>query len=338
MLTRRRCVRRDVKESTDRMDAPANRRIVLFLLAVLAAFLLRCRQSETRAEEPPPIEIKATVHPARSATITAQIDGQVQTIDVREGDAVTANGRIVELTNAVVERDAAVARAQLAWIETRLRRGGRAPVRVAARPRDNVDITARILEVKQQRLEKMKQLRKTNDITAREVEQAEVEYLAALRDYNQERRGSIGPSPATDDMELLRIEHDKTAAEEQFATQRHALLQITSPIAGTVTRVSVTQGQAVFPRDPIAEVSDVATLHVTGNVAPELLRYIHAGMPVQVKIFSVPPRTFADEIDYVVPVQGSGSDSRTAMVVVSIPNPDRSVQPNTDALITLRTK
>ena len=307
--------------------------VVVSVLALLSG----CRQSETRAEEPPPIEIKATVHPAQSATITAPIDGKVQTIDVHEGSVIAANGRILELTNAVVERDAAVSRAQLAWIDTRLKRRGRSPIRVAPHSSDNLGITARILEVKRQRLEKMKHLRQTNDITARELEQAEVEYLAALRDYNDQRRVAMGaPVAGGDDMELLRIEHDKTAAEEKFATQRRDMLQVTSPIAGTVTRISVTQGQAVFPRDPIAEVSDVATLHVTGSIAPELLRYIHAGMPVQVKIFSVPPRTFADQIDSVIPMQGSGADSRSAAVVVSIPNPDRAVQPNTDAVISLR--
>lgn len=303
----------------------------------LLTLVLGCRQNETRAEEPPPIEIKATVHPAQSATISAPIDGSVRTIDVREGSVVAANARIVELTNAVVERDAAVSRAQLAWIDTRLKRGGRSPVRVAPRSSDNLGITARILEVKQHRLEKMKQLRRSNDITAREFEQAEVEYLAALRDYNDQRRAVAGgPVAGGDDMELLRIEHDKTVAEEKFAAQRRDMLQVTSPIAGTVTRLSVTKGQAVFPRDPIAEVADVSTLHVTGSIAPELLRYIHAGMAVQVKIFSVPPRTFADEIDSVIPVPGAGADSRSATVVVSIPNPDRAVQPNTDAVISLR--
>jgi multidrug efflux pump subunit AcrA (membrane-fusion protein) len=112
-------------------------------------------------------------------------------------------------------------------------------------------------------------------------------------------------------------------------------LQITSPIAGNVTRVYVKPGQAVFPRDPIADVADLSTLHVQGDVAPELLRFIRPGTRVDVKILSVPPRTFADEIDYVVPVP-AGSQSRNAAVVVTLPNPDRALQPNTEALITLR--
>ncbi|HEV8657009.1 MAG TPA: efflux RND transporter periplasmic adaptor subunit, partial [Thermoanaerobaculia bacterium] len=285
-------------------------------MTLLTAFLLYCKQNESRADAPPPIEIKATVHPSQAMTITAQIDGQVRSIAVREGSKIAANTPIVELTNPTVERDAAIARAQLDWVEARLRRGGRRAASTPARPKDSLEIAKKVLELKRQRLEKMRQLRKTNDITARELELAELEYLAALRDYNQERRIAAGAPATPDDTELLRIEKQKSTAEQRFAAQRQSLLHITSPISGTVTRLYVAAGQAVFPRDPIAEVSDVATLHVQGNVAPELLRYVKPGMRVEVKVFSVPPRNFVDEIEYVIPVQGAASESRAAAVVV----------------------
>lgn len=267
-------------------------------------------------------------------TITAQIDGQVQSLAVREGATISAGAPIVELSNPAVERDAALARAQLAWIDEQLRRRARMPSQTSARREDTLEIMEKILEVKRRRFETMKQLRKTNDVTLRELEQAEVDYLASLRDYN-ERRLSAGAVPGADS-ELLRIEREKTAAQERFATHRQVLLRITSPIAGVVTRLHVAPGQAVFPRDPIAEVSDSASLQVRGNVAPELLGYIRPGMSVEVKVLSVPPRTFADEIEYVIPVSRAGSQSRAATVVVVIPNPDGSLQPNTEALITLR--
>lgn len=304
------------------------------------AFLLHCQQSESRADSnPPPIEIKATIQPARTATITAQLDGQVESIAVREGARVEANDLLVQLTNAVVERDAAVTRAQLDMLDARVRKAVRPVAASPALPRDTLEITAKILELRQQRLGKMKDLRRSNDVTARELEQAEIEYLTALRDYNRERQLTSGGAPVSVvDRELLEIERQKVAADERFAARRQAQLGIVSPIAGVVTRLHVTQGQPVFPRDPIAEVSDSGTFHVRGGVAPELLRYIRPGMRVDVRILSVPPRSFADEIEYVIPVSGSGPESRTATVVVTIPNPDGSLQPNTEALITLRSQ
>jgi multidrug efflux pump subunit AcrA (membrane-fusion protein) len=304
----------------------------------VTGFLLNCRQTESRAESnPPPIEIKAVVHPAQTVTVTAQIDGQVDTIGIREGTRVAADAPIVQLANAVVEREVAYARAQMQSIDARAAQGRRPPVVASARPRDNLEITSKVLNLKRARLDKMKQLRSTGDVTAREVEYAEVEYLAALRDYNNERRAAgIVVAPATDDTGLLRAERERVAADQRYAAQREALLRVISPIAGVVTRIHVTKGQALFPRDPIAEISDTTTVHVRGAVAPELLRYIKPGMRVDVRIMSVPPRSFADEVEFVNPAPASATESSAATVVVTLPNPDGSLQPNTSAMITFR--
>lgn len=306
---------------------------VVFSLLILV--LSGCKQDEIRANaEPPTIEIKATVHAAQSMSLVAQVDGQVERVLVGEGARIAANQEIIALTNPTIERDAAFARAQLEWIEARQRRAGRPSKGTSTGRSDSLEIASRILDLRKRRFEAMKALRKSSDITARDLEHAEIEYLAALRDYNNERRATLSGAAVSDDREVLRIERDKIIAEQRFAEQRRSFLRVASPIGGVVTRLHVVAGQSVFPRDPIADVSDVSTLQVRGEVAPELLRYLRPGMRVDVKVFSVPPRTFADEIDYVIPVQGAGSESRAATVVVTIPNPDGSLQPNTQALLT----
>jgi multidrug resistance efflux pump len=301
------------------------------------AFPLSCRQQESRADSnPPPIEIRATVEPAQMTTVTAQLDGQVRDLLAKAGSKVSAGGALVRLSNPVVERDAAVARANLEWIEARAR-GERPPAPAApAQPRDNLEITAKILELKRDRFEKMKELRRTNDITQRELEYAEVEYLAAQREYNNERRvRAVAPPAPAQDVAVLRAERQRGTAEQRFAAQRESLLTITTPISGVVTRLHVKPGQSVLPREPVADVSDSTSVHVRGELAPELVRYVRPGQRVDVRIMSVPPRTFADEIEYVMPV-APGSGSRNATVVVTLPNPDGSLQPSTEAVITLR--
>jgi multidrug efflux pump subunit AcrA (membrane-fusion protein) len=323
------------------VSAPRRRTCIVdaltFLTPLLTPFLLNCHQNESRADSnPPPIEIKATIQPAQRVTLTAQLDGQVRSISVREGEKVAANAEIAWIANPLVERDAALTRAQLEMLDARERRAKRPIGAAPAAPRDTLEISARILELRRQRLQTMRQLRKTNDITTRDLEIAEIEYLAALRDYNHERHGATIAPSVGDDAETIRIERERMTAEEKFAQERSALLHITSPIAGVVTRLQISQGQTIFPRDAIAEISDLSSVQVRGNVAPELLRYIRPGMRVDVRVMTVPPRTFADEIKYVIPVTGSTPESRSATVVVTIPNPDGSLQTNTDALITLR--
>ena len=308
---------------------------VLVVAGVAALFAVQCgRDPASTATAPPPIEIRATIQPVQSMTISAEIDGRVGAIAAREGATIATGGDVLQLENPTVERDAAYARAQREWIDMRASRAGRPARTVPNQPRANIEIASKILELRRQRFEKMKALRSTRDITARDLEQAEVEYLAALRDYNNERRVLAGVPVATEDPEALRIERAKVAAEEKFTSQRKELLRVTSPIAGVITALHVKPGQAVFPRDPIADVADNTMMQVRGSVAPELLRYIRPGLRVDVKVLSVPPRTFADEIDSVIPVPGGAS--RSATVVATIPNPDGTLQPNTEALITLR--
>ncbi|HEX6178111.1 MAG TPA: efflux RND transporter periplasmic adaptor subunit, partial [Thermoanaerobaculia bacterium] len=264
-------------------------------------------------------------------TVSAEVDGRVESVAVTEGATIPANASLVILSNPAIERDAVATSAQLEWIDTRLARAAGRPAPVRTTPRDGIEIAEKILQLRKQRFDKMKALRRSNDITARELEQAEIEYLAALRDFNNERRVFSGVPASTDDTELLRIERRKVAADEQLARERLSLLHIESPIGGTVSRLSAVPGQIIHPRDPIAEVSDVGTIHVRGEIAPELLRYVKPGMRVEVRVLGVPARTFADTIERIIPVQESGT---RAVVIVALPNPDRSLQPNTDALIT----
>lgn len=311
----------------------------LAALLLAAVVFPRCGGQDPRAStELPPIEIRATLRPARFVTVTAGIDGTVASVRARQGMPIAENGILAELANPAVERDAGVADAQLQWIDLRLRRGRRAPSEGPAGGSNGMEITARILALRKDRLDKMKALRRSGDVTARELEHAEVDYLAALRDFNNERRVLPGSPAAPDDTSLLRIEREKAAAEQRFAAQRKALLEVTSPISGTVVRLYVAKGQSIVPRDQIADVADLAVFHVLGEFDPSLLRYVRPGARVDVKVLSVPARTFSEEIDHIIPIQGSGPEARRPTAVVSIPNPDGSLQPNTEALITLRSR
>lgn len=305
------------------------------LLALLAFALPHCGGDEASdSAAPPPIEIRATVHPGQTITLSTQIEGRVETLPVSEGTTVAPGAEIALLSNPLIERDAALAQAELEWIELRLRGGGEARVS-SGRPPESIEITARIVELRRQRLVRMRELRRTSDVTARDLEQSEIEYLGAVRDHDHERRVGLG-QPVAIDAARLRIDREKGLAQLRFAEERMELLRVSTPIAGTITQIHATPGQIVFPREPIAEVSDISTLQVRGNVAPELLRYVRPGMPVEVKVFGVPTRSFADEIEYVIPAQGTGGQTRGATVVVTIPNPDGLLQPNTEAGITLR--
>jgi multidrug resistance efflux pump len=300
-------------------------------------FVASCRErQEAVAAEVPALEVKAEVAKPQTAAVVAPYDGRIDAVRVTEGAAVKAGDVVMTISNPTVERDLAYTRAQLALAEYRLRNAN-APRRSAPASEPNNDDRIRAIEniarSRKTRLDRYENLYKTRDITADELENARMEYAAAERDLAAERNvrqraEMVQPT----DPGLLRLDLEKARAEMAVVEDRKRQLTVVAPIGGVVTRILASTGETIFPRDPLFEVTNASTLDVRGLVAPELLRHVKPGMPVDVKVFTVPPRRFTAAIRNVVPPTDSGG----ATIVVPITNPDGVLQPGTPATITVR--
>ena len=307
------------------------RTTAIAVFAVTALLLAHCDDKrEAAAAGAPKIEIRATVAGGRTGTAVAAVDGRIATLTVKEGSPVNAGDVVATIVNPSIDRDLAYARAQVSIAEQRLRAAQRPPARTsvvagaAARER----ATAEILANRTAKRDRYRALYKTRDVSKQELEDAENEYSAAMRDWLAERERAT-ENVARTDTNLLQLELERARAEEAYVTDRKSLLHVTAPITGIVTSVRVRQGETIFTRDPIIEVANNSTVEVRGPIAPELLRYVQTGMPVEVKVFTVPPRRFT------VPartVAGGGS----AMLVADLPNPDAVLQAGQQAVITVR--
>ena len=308
------------------------RSIPVLLLTVLGIVLASCRDdaSVTATSEPPQIEMKGMLEAAQSLTVVAQLDGTVGEVSVREGDSVAAGAPLVRLMNPGLERELELSRAELA-------RATAAPVRRSADvpfvSKGRRETLERIVAIRKDRLERYRALRASRDVSQQEVDAAEAEYLAALRELSAET-----DAPRSVVMDRVNpADVERARAEERYAAGRLAQLRVATPLAGFVTKVHVVNGQAVFPRDPLVDITNTSVLHARGEVAPELARYVRPGTRVEVKVFSVPPKTFTASVDRVTPGQNPAGGARTAAVFATIANPDHSLQPNTPVSMTVRT-
>lgn len=310
----------------------ARARAHAFVAVAIALAALACQDREVTASgaEVPQIEMKGVLEPVQSLIVSAVIDGAVSDLSAREGDVVTTGKPLLTITNPAVQRDQELARTQLAIATARAQRR-EAPTSSGV-SRERRDATQRIVALRRQRLERLRALRATHDVSEQEVEQAESEYLAALRDAASDRREVVQGS----DGRILDMELERAKAEARYAEGRTAMLQVTAPIAGAITRVHVTRGQAVFPRDPLVDITDTSSLRARAEVAPELSRFVRPGTRVDIKVFSVPPRTFVAEVERVVPVQDPSTGTRAAAVYATLANPDNALQPNTPISMTVR--
>jgi multidrug resistance efflux pump len=302
-------------------------RICLALVALLLA--ARCDdQPNAIAAGVPELELRAEIAPADTAAAIAPVDGRLASLAVREGSVVKAGTVIATLVNPAIERDVAFARAQVALAQQRLAIASRPPA--ARRATDDRErASATILANREAKRNRYRELFRTHDVSKQELEDAENEYSAARRDWLAERERAT-MTVAQTDTGLLQLELEKARNEEALANDRRSLLTVAAPIGGTITRVNVRLGESVFPRDTIVEITDNTRALVRAAIAPELLRYVHTGMPLQVKVFTVPPRRFTAPVRAIVPA------SSGATLLIDLPNPDGVLQAGQQAVITVR--
>ena len=104
-----------------------------------------------------------------------------------------------------------------------------------------------------------------------------------------------------------------------------ALLDVTTPIAGTISGRGATLGQTVTPDMPLLTVLDLRTVVVQLTVYQEDLAHLRVGQPVAVTSNTAPDRTFSGRIAVI----GAALDqaTRTAQVGCLIQNPQTLLRP-----------
>lgn len=303
----------------------------LFCVAVFA-LVSRCGEKpDANAAETPALEVRGAVAPAQMAVAAASIDGRIAEVFVQEGAPVQPGTLVARIVNAVIERDLAYAKAQVAAAELRLRDARRplAQTLILGDSGARERASAEILKNRESKRNRYRELYASRDISKQELEDAENEYASALRDWLVERERASQKVIQTD-TGVLQLELERAKAEVAFATERRALLDVKAPIGGVVTRVHARVGESIFTRDPVVEIANTATVEVRGLIAPELTRYVRRGMPVEAKVFTVPPRRFTVPIKNVLPAAGG------ATLIVELPNPDGVLQEGQSAVVTVK--
>ena len=294
----------------------------------ILAFAAACADKpEAVAADVPRLEVRATVATPQTAAAISAVDGRIATLNAAEGATVQQGAVIATITNPGIERDIAYAKAQVAVAEQRLREARRpiAQTLILGDAGARERASAEILKNREAKRARYRQLYESRDISKQELEDAENEYAAALRDWLVERERASQKVIQTDDS-ILQLELERAKAELSFANERRSLLEVRAPISGVVTRVAARPGEMIFPRDPIVEIANNATVEVRGTIAPELQRAVRAGMPVEVKVMTVPPRRFNVPIKNVLP----------GTIVVELPNPEGVLTAGQSAVITVK--
>lgn len=333
----------------------------LVILAVLAGLVAgaaqwisrrpAAREAAPPRQRPAPLVRTATVDPtllveqdsfpgdvraSATADAVSRIAGRLAEVLVKEGTIVAAGGLVArlddpELVLTIKQAEAAVEvqRARLA----QLRAEPRSPE--VAQVEASVAQAETSLAQAERELARAQQLF-ADGLVARAVvdrAQTDVDLARARLRGAREQLALVRHGPRPEDVAAQ--EAQIRQAEVNVAQLRARLreLRITSPIAGVVTRVGVESGAVISTQTVVATVARLQPIEVHVSLPETDLARLRKTSQAKILVDALPARLFEGTIARIAPALDPAS--RSARVVVVLPNADRALRPGMFARVTL---
>ena len=125
------------------------------------------------------------------------------------------------------------------------------------------------------------------------------------------------------------------AAEGQVAHDEAHLIEVRSPVSGTVIERMVSPGAVVTPSDSLYVVSDLRRLWIIAQVPEQHLPLLRKGLAVEVSVRAYPGTTFPARITYIG--DALEPETRTVEVRCELNNPGRQLKTEMLATLAIRT-
>lgn len=262
------------------------------------------------------------------ADVTSRIGGRLGAVLVREGSFVAAGGLVAriddpELVLAAKQSEAAVTvqRARLAQLQAAPRAPEVAQVEASiAQAETTLGQAERDLARSQQLFADGLVARATVDRSQTDVELARSRLRAAREQLALLKHG---PRPEDIEAQASQVRQAEVAAAQARARLRE--LQITSPISGVVTRVGVEAGTVVSTQTVVASVATIRPIEVHVMLPETDLPRLRRTSMARITVDAIPDRLFEGRIARIAPALDA--PSRSARIVVVIPNADHALRP-----------
>ena len=235
-----------------------------------------------------------------AATVEAvpKVNGRLQQVNVRLGDAVRRGQAIAKIEDREIREQVRQAEAAYQVSDATIRQR-EADLKLA---QTNLDRNRSLLE---------RQLlpRQTYDDT-------EARYQAAVAQ-----------------LDLARAQHAQARARLDELRINLANTVISSPVDGFVGKRYLDAGAAVSPNAPVASIVDIRTVRMVANVVEKDVKTLNTGMEAQVEVDAFPGEKFVGRVSRVAPV--FDPQTRTAEMEIEIPNQGYRLKPGMYARVQL---
>lgn len=270
---------------------------------------------------------------ATEVTVSAQVNGIIQTILVREGDFVRSGD-----TLAVIDRSEWIgqwrqAEANLAAMEAQYRLALEGP-----RKEDLAQAEAQF-ESARNDLTRMEDLFKSRAVTSKQLEDARTRFTLTEQTLKKLREGS-----REEERMLARARRDQAEAAATVVRKKLADCTIIAPSNGTVTNRFVEPGELAVPGSAMVRLADLSELTIRVYVPETLLPRIRLGQRADVLVDAFDNRSFEGSVVHISPTAEftpkniQTQDERVKLVFavkVRVPNPDGTLKAGLPADVSL---
>ncbi len=287
-------------------------------LSLLAVLLLSCGDGLDGR-----IEATGTME-ATDITLSATVPGIVDDVRIHEGSTVVKGDTLLLIDDTDLRLQLRQTEAMLAAAEAQF-----ALIMKGAREEDLRQAEASF-ESARKDAERMRDLRTSNSVTQKQLDDAELRYTVAKETYEKVRSGA-----RIEERAAVRAQRDQVAAQVALLRKKVNDCRIVAPIGGTVLNRFLEPGEYVTPGGALLRLADLSVMEVMIYVPEAELPKISLGQKAEVKVDAFPDRTFDGEVVYVSPTAEftpkniQTKDERTKLVFgvkVRVPNPDGALK------------
>jgi multidrug efflux pump subunit AcrA (membrane-fusion protein) len=245
------------------------------------------------------LKVTGVVEANETVRVTSEIMGQAKEVKVKDGEEVNKGDILIALGDEQIKIQVAQAQATLDSIQASSDK-----IKSGARPQEIKQAESALLQAKlnrdsvEENYLRMEKLFLEKAISQQQYKQAKNQYEIADVQYQsaQESYELVIEGAAEEDIKSIEAQVRQTKAALDMAKYQLKNTQITAPISGKVTSITVSTGEMVSPSIPLLSIIDVSSIFVKVGISEKDISKIKEGQKVNLEIDAFLEEKFQGEV------------------------------------------
>lgn len=245
------------------------------------------------------LKVTGVVEANETVRVTSEIMGQAKEVKVKDGEEVNKGDILIALGDEQIKIQVAQAQATLDSIQASSDK-----IKSGARPQEIKQAESALLQAKlnrdsvEENYLRMEKLFSEKAISQQQYEQAKNQYEIADVQHQsaQESYELVIEGAAEEDIKSVEAQVRQTKAALDMAKYQLKNTQVTAPISGKVTSITVSTGEMVSPSIPLLSIIDVSRIFVKVGISEKDISKIKEGQKVNLEIDAFSEEKFQGEV------------------------------------------